>query len=117
MRLGVIETKFAEIIWANAPIGTSELIKLAAEELGWKRTTTYTVLSRLSARGLFRNNGGTVEVLITKEDFNTMQSSEIVNESFGGSLPAFIAAFARGKELSESEISEIRSMIDSYKKQ
>ena len=114
-RLGVIESKFADIVWSNAPISTAELIKIAEKELGWKRTTTYTVLKRLSERGLFRNDGGTVEVLISKDRFSTMQSERIVDESFGGSLPAFIAAFTRGKRLTEFEVDEIRQMIDNYK--
>ena len=115
-RLGVIETKFAEIIWANAPIGTTHLIRLCESELGWKRTTTYTVLKRLSERGIFKNDNGTVTVLISKDEFYSMQSEKVVKESFGGSLPAFIAAFTSRQNLSEDEIAEIRTMIENMKR-
>ena len=115
-RLGVIETKFAEIIWANAPISTTNLIRLCESELGWKRTTTYTVLKRLSERGIFKNDNGTVTVLISKDEFYSMQSEKVVKESFGGSLPAFIAAFTSRQNLSEDEIAEIRTMIENMKR-
>ena len=115
-RLGVIETKFAEIIWANAPISTTNLIRLCESELGWKRTTTYTVLKRLSERGIFKNDNGTVTVLISKDEFYSMQSEKVVKESFGGSLPAFIAAFTSRQNLSENEIAEIRTMIENMKR-
>ena len=115
-RLGVIETKFAEIIWANAPISTTNLIRLCESELGWKRTTTYTVLKRLSERGIFKNDNGTVTVLISKDEFYSMQSEKVVKENFGGSLPAFIAAFTSRQNLSEDEIAEIRAIIENMKR-
>jgi len=115
MRLGNIESRFAEIVWERAPLSTSELIKLCEAEFDWKRTTTYTVLKRLSERGIFKNENGTVTVLITKDEFYSMQSEKLVNESFGGSLPAFVAAFTSRKSLSESEIEEIRKIIDKMK--
>ena len=116
IKLGVIESKFANIIWERAPLSTAELIKLCESEFKWKRTTTYTVLKRLSERGIFKNENGTVTALISKEEFYSMQSERVVNESFGGSLPAFIAAFTSRQNLSEGEIEEIRSIIDKMKR-
>ena len=116
IRLGAIESRFADIVWEHAPLPTSELIKLCEAEFDWKRTTTYTVLKRLSERGIFKNDNGTVTVLISKDEFYSMQSEKVVNESFGGSLPAFVAAFTSRQNLSESEIEEIRSIIDNMKR-
>ena len=116
VRLGAVEARFADIVWERAPLSTAELIKLCEAELRWKRTTTYTVLKRLSERGIFRNDNGTVTVLITKEDFYSMQSERVINESFGGSLPAFIAAFTSRQELSDEEVAEIQAMIDKMKR-
>ena len=116
VRLGAIEARFADIVWERAPLSTAELIKLCEAEFKWKRTTTYTVLKRLSERGIFKNDNGTVTVLITKEDFYSMQSERVINESFGGSLPAFIAAFTSRQELSDEEVAEIQAMIDRMKR-
>lgn len=116
LRLGVIEAKFANIVWEKEPLSTSELIKLCEAELGWKRTTTYTVLKRLSERGIFKNEGGTVTAVMSKEDFYSLQSEKVVSESFGGSLPAFIAAFTSRRELEDAEIEEIKAMIEGMRK-
>ena len=116
VRLGAVEARFADIVWERSPLSTAELIKLCEAELKWKRTTTYTVLKRLSERGIFRNDNGTVTVLITKEDFYSMQSERVIKESFGGSLPAFIAAFTSRQELSDEEVAEIQAMIDKMKR-
>ena len=116
MRLGAIESRFADIVWERAPLSTAELIKLCEAEFDWKRTTTYTVLKRLSERGIFKNDNGTVTVLISKNEFYSMQSEKVVNESFGGSLPAFIAAFTARQNLSEDEIAEIRAIIENMKR-
>ena len=116
IKLGVIESRFADIVWERAPLSTSELIKLCEAEFAWKRTTTYTVLKRLSERGIFKNDNGTVTVLISKNDFDSMQSEKVVNESFGGSLPAFIAAFTSRQNLSDDEIAEIRAIIEKMKR-
>ena len=116
MRLGVIESRFADIVWERAPLSTAELIKICAAEFDWKRTTTYTVLKRLSERGIFKNDNVIVTVLISKDEFYSRQSEKVVNESFGGSLPAFIAAFTSRQNLSESEIEQIRSIIDKMKR-
>ena len=111
-KLGFVETRFAEIIWQNAPLGSGELVELCAQELNWKKSTTYTVLKKLCERGLFRNEHGTVTVVLSREDYNALQSEEFVSETFDGSLPAFIAAFTKRKPLSAKEIAAIRKMID-----
>ena len=111
LRLGAIESRFADIIWDNAPLGSGELVKLAAQELGWKKSTTYTVLKKLCERGLFRNDGGTVSVQLTREEFHAMQSERFLDETFSGSLPAFIAAFSTRKKLSEEELRELEELI------
>ena len=116
IRLGVVESRFADIVWERAPLPTSELIKICASEFDWKRTTTYTVLKRLSERGIFKNDNGTVTALISKEEFYSMQSEKFVNESFGGSLPAFIAAFTSRQSLRDDEIAEIRAIIENMKR-
>ena len=100
MKLGLIETRFAEIIWANEPLTTNRLTKLCAEQLEWKRTTTYTVLKKLSEKGLFQTENSIVTSLISKEEFEGMQSEQFVEETFQGSLPAFLAAFSSCKKLS-----------------
>lgn len=117
MRLGTIEARFADIVWQNAPMSTRELVTLCERELSWKRTTTYTVLKKLCDRGLFHTENSTVSVLVTREEFYAMQSEKFVEDSYGGSLPAFIAAFASRRRPSEQEIAEIRHMIDSFGKE
>lgn len=114
LTMGMIESRFAEMIWQREPITSAELVKLAAKELDWKKSTTYTVLRRLCDRGIFQNNDGTVTSLISKQDFYAVQSEQFVKETFEGSLPAFIAAFTSRKTLSPEEVSQIREMIDSY---
>ncbi len=115
MKLGVVESKFADIIWQNEPVGSGELVKLCERELEWKKSTTYTVLKKLCERGIFRNESGKVTSLISKDDFYSMQSERFVENTFEGSLPAFIAAFTSRKKLTDKEIEEIRRMIDSAK--
>lgn len=112
LKLGAVEERFADIIWENAPLSSGQLVKLCEQELNWKKSTTYTVLKKLCERGLFENNGGTVTTLISKEEFYSRQSQAFVEESFNGSLPAFIAAFTKRKKLSAQEVAEIRKMID-----
>ena len=112
MRLGAVETQFADIIWENEPLSSGELVKLCNEKLDWKKSTTYTVLKKLCERGIFQNQEGLVSSLISKKEFHGMQSEQFVEETFGGSLPAFIAAFASSKQLKEEEIKEIRRMMD-----
>lgn len=115
--LGVVESKFADIIWQSEPVTTAQLVKLCAERLNWKRTTTYTVLKRLCERGIFRMENSEVSSLISRRDFYSMQSEKFVENVFEGSLPAFIAAFTARKSLTEGEIAEIKSMIDSCGKE
>lgn len=114
-QLGVIETKFAEIIWANAPINSTELSKLCLKELGWKKSTTYTVLKRLCEKGLFINKEGTVTALVSKDEFYALQSEKFVENTFGGSLPQFLAAFTTRKPLTKEEVAELKRMVENYK--
>lgn len=113
-KLGVVESKFADIIWSHEPLPSGELVSLCQQELNWKKPTTYTVLRKLCERGLFQNTGGTVTSLVSREEFYARQSEKFVEETFDGSLPAFFAAFTRRKNLSPEEAAEIRRMIDAY---
>ena len=113
--MGTVESYFADIVWEKEPLSTSELIEICKEKFNWKRTTTYTVLKRLCEGGVFKLENSTVTSLISREDFYSAKSENFVEESFNGSLPAFIAAFAKRKKLSKKEIDEIRKMIDDYK--
>ena len=115
-KLGEIETIFADIIWNNEPITTRRLTEMAEQRLKWKRTTTYTILKRLCDRELFRNEGGTVTSLVSREEFYAKQSELFVEETFHGSLPAFLAAFGSRKKLSDSEIDELQKGIDSMRR-
>lgn len=112
IQLGAVEARFADIIWEREPVTSGELIKLAADKLTWKRTTTHTVLHRLCEKGLFQNNGGTVTSLLSRQEFYARHSKKYVDETFAGSLPAFLAAFTREKKLTAEEIAEIRALID-----
>lgn len=114
VKLGAVEARFADIIWRSEPLPSGELVKLCEKELSWKKPTTYTVLRKLCERGIFQNKDGMVSSLISKQEFYAVQSENFVEEAFGGSLPAFIAAFTRRKSLSAQEIEQIRRMIDSY---
>ena len=112
LKLGVVESKFADIIWANEPLHSRELVKLCEDRLHWKKPTTYTVLRKLCERGIFQNVDGMVSSVISRQDFYAMQSEKFVEDTFAGSLPAFLAAFTARKPLSSEEISQIRAMID-----
>ena len=116
-RLGAVEARFADLIWRNAPIGSGELVKLCAQELEWKKSTTYTVLKKLCDRGIFQNQGGTVTALLSRQTFYARQSQRFVEEHFGGSLPSFLAAFASGKKLSSQDLEDIRRMLDAFDKE
>lgn len=115
--LGEVQLRFAEMVWANAPIASGELVKLCEKELGWKKSTTYTVLRKLCDKGLFENESGTVKARLTRAQYDAAKSGELVNERFGGSLPAFVAAFMSANPLTEQEADEIRAIIDAYKKE
>ena len=111
-KLGVVESRFADIIWQNEPLSTAELVKLCEAELEWKRTTSYTVLKRLSERGLFQNEEGVVSACLSRDEFYARQSEQVVEESFAGSLPAFVAAFTARKSLTADEVAEIRRLLE-----
>lgn len=112
--MGVIESRFADIIWNGEPISSTELAKRSEDVLGWKKSTTYTVLKRLCDKGIFKNEKGTVTSLVSKADFYSNQSEKFVKDTFDGSLPAFLAAFTAHKRLTQDEVSELRRMVESY---
>ena len=116
-KLGLIEARFADIIWEHEPLSSATLVKLAEKELGWKKSTTYTVLKRLSQRGLFQNEAGTVTSLLSRSDYYAAQSEQFVEETFAGSLPAFVTAFTTRKSLSEEEINQLQSLIDQIRRE
>ncbi|HBV84850.1 MAG TPA: BlaI/MecI/CopY family transcriptional regulator [Lachnospiraceae bacterium] len=109
------EYRFCEILWENEPVTSSELVRLCREKLEWKKSTTYTVIRRLSERGVIKSEDATVTSLVSREDAQSAESTEIVERTFSGSLPSFIAAFTRKKNLSRQEIDEIQKIIDNYK--
>lgn len=113
-KLGAVESKFADIIWANQPLHSRDLVALCQKELNWKKPTTYTVLRKLCQRGLFQNVDGMVFALVSREEFYGVQSEKFLEDAFDGSLPAFLAAFTARKNLTAEEIAEIRKMIASY---
>ena len=110
--LGAMEQRFAELIWASEPVQSGELVRLCARELGWKKSTTYTMLRRLCERGLFKNEGGTVSALMSRDALAALQSERFVEENFGGSLPRFLAAFTSRRALSDGERAELQRLID-----
>ena len=114
MRLGMVEAHFADIVWQHAPLSTKELVALCERELNWKRTTTYTVLKKLCERGIFATENSVVSALVSREDFYAIQSEKFVEDTYAGSLPAFIAAFATRRRPSEQELEEIRRMLDEF---
>ena len=115
IKMGIVEARFADIIWKNEPLSTKELVTICAKELNWKRTTTYTVLKKLCDRGIFITEDSTITSLISKNEFHAMQSEAIVKEMFHGSLPAFISAFTTRNTLTPAEIAELEKLIDSFK--
>ena len=115
-KMGVLESRFAEIIWNNEPLPSGQLVRMARQELEWKSTTSYTVLKRLCERGIFQNQDGTVSSLISREEYYAMQSEQFVNETFAGSLPAFLAAFGSRNKLSDEEVEELKSLIDGLRR-
>jgi len=115
-RMGAGELRFAELIWANEPVASGVLARLALEAIGWKKTTAFTVLKRLCDRGLFQNDGGIVTSLMSRENYFSRHSRQYVDETFGGSLPAFLAAFGSRKKLSDEEIGELEKLIEAMKR-
>lgn len=109
------EYRFCEILWENEPVSSSALVRLCSEQLEWKKSTTYTVIRRLSERGVLKSENAFVTSLVSKEEVLTAESTEVVEKTFSGSLPSFIAAFTRKKPLTQKEIDEIQQIIDAYK--
>ncbi len=114
IRLGLVEARFADIVWEHAPLTTKELVALCEKELHWKRTTTYTVLKKLCDRGIFATKDHTITVLLSREAFHAMQSEYFVEHTFHGSLPAFLAAFTARKTPTPEELEEIKKLLASW---
>lgn len=111
------EYRFCLILWEHEPLNSTRLVELCKEKLGWSKATTYTVIRRLAERGVLVNENTIVRTLITKEEAQTSRVEEMVEETFQGDLPAFIAAFARGRKLSRQEADQLKAMIDSYREE
>ena len=108
------EYRFCLILWENEPVNSTKLARLCNEKLGWSRTTTYTVIRRRSDRGIVKNENAVVTSLVSKDEVQAAEIDELVEKTFGGSMPAFIAAFTKRKKLSGEEVAEIRRMLDRY---
>ena len=111
------EYKFCLILWENEPIKSGNLVKLCKERLGWKSTTTYTVIKRLSERGVIKNENTIVSSLVSKEQIQTAEIEELVEKKFAGSIPAFLTAFTKSQQLTADEIQEMQQMIDRFRKE
>lgn len=116
IELGEVQAAFADIVWACEPIASGDLVKICEKELSWKKSTTYTVLRKLCEKGLFCNENGIVRSVISRDEFNAAKSEQFVEETFDGSLPAFIAAFMSHKQLSEKDIEEIMELINAARR-
>ena len=110
------EYRFCLIMWENEPVSSLDLVKLCQERLGWKRTTTYTVIKRLGERGVLKLENGLVTALISKEEAEAAEIDTFVEAKFGGSLPAFVAAFTKRQDLSDHDLDEVQRMIDRIRK-
>lgn len=117
LNLGAVESRFADIIWENEPIKSGDLVKLCERELSWKKPTTYTVLRKLCEKGIFVNDDSVVRSVMSRGEYYAAKSGLFVDESFNGSLPAFIAAFVSSKELSDEDAAEIQRIIDEHRNQ
>ena len=115
LKMGTAEARFADIIWANEPITSGQLARIGATDFNWKKTTSHTVLNRLCERGLFKKENGVVTSLISRDEYYARHSEQYVEETFGGSLPAFLAAFGTRKKLSDKEIEELQRVIESMR--
>lgn len=115
MRLCNSDFRFMNIVWDHAPVGSGELVRLCSEQLGWKKSTTYTEIKRLCGKGLLKNEKAVVEPLVTREEIQASESDAFVNRTFGGSLPGFLTAFLGGKRLSEEEAERLKRLIDDYR--
>ena len=114
-KLGEVEMKFADIIWENEPLSSGQLVKLCEDKLQWKKSTTYTILRRVCERGLFKNEEGMVSSNVTKQEFLSNKTEQLIEETFQGSLPGFIAAFASNRKLSDEEVEELKNLIERSK--
>ena len=117
LKLGAVEARFADLIWEHAPLPSGELVKICEKELAWKKPTTYNVLRKLCEKGLFRNDNGLVTARISREEFHAARGEQFVTETYGGSLPAFVAAFTSRRPLTAAEAEEIRRLIDAAEKE
>ena len=117
IKLGVVESHFADIVWDNAPLSTKTLVEICQKELNWKRTTTYTVLKKLCDRGIFSVKDRLISVKLSKDEYHAIQSQQFVHENFSGSLPAFIAAFTTRQTLTPAEQKQIKAWLDSLEEQ
>lgn len=114
LQMGMAESRFADIIWQHEPITTTELVQHGITQLKWKKTTAYTVLKRLCEKGIFQNENGVVTSRVSKQEFYAVQSEKFVEETFEGSLPAFLAAFTARKALTPDEVAHLRRMVEEY---
>jgi len=114
LKLCESDYRFMTVLWNHAPLASRELVTHCAQELGWKKSTTYTVLKKLVERGILQNENAVVTALVSKEEAQKARLEEMVEETFEGSMPAFIAAFSRSKKLSRSEVDQLKALIDSY---
>ena len=110
------EYRFCLIMWEHEPAAAAELAKLCQEQLGWKRTTTYTVIKRLGERGVLKNDNGTITSLVSKDEAQAFEIDELVEKRFEGSLPAFVAAFTKRQDLLDKDLDEVQRMIDRIRK-
>ena len=117
MKLGAVESRFADIIWQQEPLSSGELVKLCGEELGWKKSTTYTVLRKICENGIFQNKQAVVTSLMSREEYARRKGERYLEENYNGSLPGFVAAFLKRKKLSRREIEELAQMIEEYKEE
>jgi len=115
IQLGSIESQFADIIWEYEPVSSSELVLLAEKAFSWKKTTTYTVIKRLCAKGVFKNEKGIVSAVLSREDFYSAMSKELIENNFNGSLPYFISCFTKNTKLTKKDIDLIRSLLKESK--
>ena len=117
IELAAVQERFADIVWENEPIASGDLVQICEKKLNWKKPTTYTVLRKLCDKGLLQNVDGIVSSLISKEEFYSAKSEQIIEDSYKGSLPAFIAAFTSHKKLTKKDVDEIQQLIDTFKRE
>lgn len=111
------EYRFCLLLWENEPVNSTRLVALCKEQLGWSKATTYTVIRRLSERGVIRNENTIVSSIVSKEEAQRSRLEEMLEETFEGSMPAFLAAFSRSKKLSKAEVNQLQAMIDSFQEE